>query len=55
MSQTCDAAGPNRLDAAAVLQLDESLQIPHHGVGKFVHGESQLVTRFPSNVRLLNG
>ena len=54
VSQTRNAAGPNRLNTTAIPYFDESLQVPHQGVGMSVQGESQLVTPFSLNVRLLS-
>jgi len=53
MSQTRNTTSPNRLNAAAVPHLYKPLQVPHKGVGKFIQGESQLVPRLPSTVRIL--
>ena len=52
MSKTCNTAGPNCLNTAAVPRLSESLQVPHQGVGEFVQGEGQLVVWFPLTVCL---
>ena len=40
VSQTCDTAGPNRLSTVAIPHLGESLQIPYHGIGKSIQGDS---------------
>lgn len=54
MSQTCNTACPNRLNTIAVLYLDKPLQVFHQGVGESVQGESQLMARFSSTIRLLD-
>ena len=43
MPQTCNAAGPNRLNTAAIRYLGKPLQVPHQGVGESAQGEDQLV------------
>ena len=54
VSQTRNAASPDRLNATAILHLNESLQVLHQGIGKPVHGENQPVIRHLLTVHLLS-